>query len=143
MDYFGLWLNNVLVDSWCKGVVSWMWCIKVLMYFEIELMGIVCECVEDEVINVFVCNLYDLLMVVFVGLCVMMGFDSGLCIGVKVVVVDGIGKLVVMDIIYLYIGQVVKVVIVIVVLCEKYYVELVVIGNGMVLCEIECFYFDV
>lgn len=113
------------------------------MYFEIELMGIVCECVEDEVINVFVCNLYDLLMVVFVGLCVIMGFDLGLCIGVKVVVVDVIGKLVVIDIIYFYIGQVVKVVVVVVVLCEKYNVELVVIGNGIVLCEIECFFFDV
>lgn len=104
MDYFGLRLNNVSADSWRKGVVSWTWRIKVLMYLEIELMGIVRERAEDEVINVFVRNLYDLLMAVFVGLRVTMGFDSGLRIGVKVAVVDVIGKLVAIDIIYSYIG---------------------------------------
>lgn len=143
MDYFGLRLNNVSADSWRKGVVSWTWRIKVLMYLEIELMGIVRERAEDEVINVFVRNLYDLLMAVFVGLRVTMGFDSGLRIGVKVAVVDVIGKLVAIDIIYSYIGQVVKVAMIVVALCEKYNVELVAIGNGIVFREIERFYFDV
>lgn len=62
-----------------------------MFYLEIELLGELWECVEVEVICVFVYNLKDLLMVVLVGFCVIMGFDFGLCIGVKVVVVDVIG----------------------------------------------------
>lgn len=66
-------------------------------------MSVMKECVEIEVIEVFVINLKDLLMVVLVGFCVILGFDLGLCIGCKVVVVDVTGKVLVIDMIYLYV----------------------------------------
>lgn len=70
---------------------------------EIEFFSVFCECVEEEVIEVFVKNLNDLLMVVFVGVKIIMGLDLGLRIGVKVVVVDSMGKVVVINIIFLYV----------------------------------------
>lgn len=72
------------------------------MYMEIELMGVMKEWVEIEVIEVFVINLKDLLMVVLVGLRVIFGLDLGLWMGFKIVVVDFIGKVLVIEIIYLY-----------------------------------------
>lgn len=73
-----------------------MWKIKLSFYFENEFLGVMCEKVEIGVIDVFVKNLKDLLMVVFVGLCIILGFDFGLCIGCKIVVVDSIGKFLIM-----------------------------------------------
>lgn len=80
-----------------------MWKIKIVLYMEIEFFSILCERVEEEVIEVFVKNLNDLLMVVLVGVKIIMGLDSGLCIGVKVVVVDKIGKVLVINMIFFYV----------------------------------------
>ncbi|MCZ6914413.1 MAG: hypothetical protein O7C59_08180 [Rickettsia endosymbiont of Ixodes persulcatus] len=51
---------------------------------------------------VFVTNLKDLLLVALVGIWMMLGLDFGFWIGVKVVVVDDIGKVVDTCVIFLY-----------------------------------------
>lgn len=139
VECFGLFNQGCVVDKWLVEVVCWIWKVKFYIYLEIDLFGEFCDGVEDEVISVFVCNLYDLLLVVLVGLCVIFGFDLGLCIGVKVVVVDVIGKLLDIVIVYLYVlkNQWDQIFVVFVVLCVKYQVELIVIGNGIVSCEID------
>lgn len=131
--------QGCVVDCWLLDVCCLIWCVKLYIYLLLDLFNQVCEKVEVEVIVVFGDNLKDLLLVVFVGLKIVFGLDLGICIGCKIVVVDVIGKLVVIDIIYLYelccqweqLLQMIKQ------LCVKYNVELIVIGNGIVSCEID------
>lgn len=100
--YVGIENKGCLVDKWLLDVCCWCWCVKVQLYIEIELFMQLCEFVEVEVIKIFGCNLYDLLLVVLVGFKVVMGIDLGICMGCKIVVVDYIGKLLEMVMIYLY-----------------------------------------
>ncbi|WP_370559941.1 Tex family protein [Edwardsiella tarda] len=142
-DHLGLHLGQAPADAWRKAVVSWTWRVKVLLHLETELMGALRERAEEEAINVFARNLHDLLMAAPAGLRATMGLDPGLRTGVKVAVVDATGKLVATDTIYPHTGQSAKAAASVAQLCQKYGVELVVIGNGTASRETERFYADV
>lgn len=115
-------------------------------------IGLVIECefcnelsvvVNEQVIKVFGDNLYYLLMQVLLKGCVVLGFDFVYWMGCKLVVMDVNGKFLDKFVIYLYkLVLIVKWEVVVgefKVFLEKYYVEMIVIGNGMVFCEFEEF----
>jgi uncharacterized protein len=81
-------------DDWLAEVMRWSWRVKLYSQLETELLGRVREMAEDEAINVFARNLRSLLMASPAGARTTLGLDPGLRTGVKVVVVDGTGKLV-------------------------------------------------
>lgn len=81
-------------DDWLAEVMRWSWRVKLYSQLETELLGRVREMAEDEAINVFARNLSSLLMASPAGARTTLGLDPGLRTGVKVVVVDGTGKLV-------------------------------------------------
>ncbi|MBH3010088.1 Tex family protein [Serratia ureilytica] len=142
INHLNLRLNNAPADAWRKAVVNWTWRIKVLLHLETELMGTVRERAEDEAINVFARNMYDLLMAAPAGMRATMGLDPGLRTGVKVAVVDATGKLVATDTVYPHTGQAAKAAAIVAALCIKHNVELVAIGNGTASRETERFYLD-
>lgn len=119
-------------DAWLIECATWTWKIKLFMKFELELIMKLRENAEEEAINVFANNLKHLLMAAPAGSRVTLGLDPGLRTGVKVVVVDGTGKLLAHTVIYPHaprddwdgsISTLAK-------LCKEFKVELVSIGNG-------------
>ncbi len=119
-------------DDWLAEVMRWSWRVKLYSQLETELLGRVRELAEDEAIHVFARNLRSLLMASPAGARTTLGLDPGLRTGVKVVVVDGTGKLVEHTTIYPHqprnqwqqsletLGRLVK----------DHGVELIAIGNG-------------
>lgn len=119
-------------DAWLIESATWTWKIKLFMKFELELIMKLRENAEEEAINVFANNLKHLLMAAPAGSRVTLGLDPGLRTGVKVVVVDGTGKLLANTAIFPHaprndwddsINVLAK-------LCKAFQVELVSIGNG-------------
>ncbi|MBL1377663.1 Tex family protein [Zobellella iuensis] len=126
-------------DTWLAGVISWTWRVKLSLQMETELLGQAREQAEEEAIRVFALNLQDLLMAAPAGARVTMGLDPGIRTGVKVVVVDGTGKLLEQATVYPFephkkveqslrtLGE----------LCRRHNVSLVSIGNGTASRETE------
>lgn len=126
-------------DQWLAGVISWTWRVKLSLQMENELLGQAREQAEEEAIRVFALNLKDLLMAAPAGARVTMGLDPGIRTGVKVVVVDGTGKLLEQATVYPFephkkveqslrtLGE----------LCRRHQVSLVSIGNGTASRETE------
>ncbi|WP_142995590.1 Tex family protein, partial [Zobellella denitrificans] len=126
-------------DQWLAGVISWTWRVKLSLQMETELLGQAREQAEEEAIRVFALNLKDLLMAAPAGARVTMGLDPGIRTGVKVVVVDGTGKLLEQATVYPFephkkveqslrtLGE----------LCRRHKVSLVSIGNGTASRETE------
>ncbi|PSJ42734.1 RNA-binding transcriptional accessory protein [Zobellella taiwanensis] len=126
-------------DPWLAGVISWTWRVKLSLQMETELLGQAREQAEEEAIRVFALNLKDLLMAAPAGARVTMGLDPGIRTGVKVVVVDGTGKLLEQATVYPFephkkveqslrtLGE----------LCRRHQVSLVSIGNGTASRETE------
>ncbi|WP_445401795.1 Tex family protein [Zobellella sp. An-6] len=126
-------------DQWLAGVISWTWRVKLSLQMETELLGQAREQAEEEAIRVFALNLKDLLMAAPAGARVTMGLDPGIRTGVKVVVVDGTGKLLEQATVYPFephkkveqslrtLGE----------LCRRHQVSLVSIGNGTASRETE------
>jgi len=121
-----------LADSWLLKVVQTTWKIKFYLKLELELISRLRDIAETEAINVFANNLKNLLMGAPAGSRTTLGLDPGIRTGVKVVVVDGTGKLLEHTVVYPHqprndwhgsIEVLNK-------LCVKHKVELVSIGNG-------------
>ena len=118
--------------QWLAEVCRWCWRVKLLMFFEMEIISVLRERAEAQAIDVFAKNLKDLLLSPPAGAKAVMGLDPGIRTGVKVAVIDKTGKVVGTDTIYPFeprrdvkgsldiLAQLVK----------RHQVELVAIGNG-------------
>ena len=84
---------NRPADQWLWETVESAWKIKLHAKLELELLTELRQQAEEEAIRVFKDNLKQLLMAAPAGQKVTLGLDPGLRTGVKVVVVDGTGKL--------------------------------------------------
>ncbi len=124
--------NKRPADAWLVETAAWTWRIKLFLKFELESMTRLRESAEEEAIKVFANNLKHLLMAAPAGSRVTLGLDPGLRTGVKVVVVDGTGKLLAHTAIFphaprndwdMSIKLLAK-------LCTEHKVDLVSIGNG-------------
>lgn len=119
-------------DAWLLETVAMTWRIRFHLKFELDLMMRLRESAEDDAITVFANNLKHLLMAAPAGSRVTLGLDPGLRTGVKLVVVDGTGKLLHHDLIYPHAprddwnGSIAK----LAKLCLEYKVDLISIGNG-------------
>ncbi len=81
------------VDPWFIKTLQWAWRVKIASHIEMDLTAQIRERADEEAIRVFSENLRDLLLAAPAGNRVTMGLDPGLRTGVKLVVVDGTGKL--------------------------------------------------
>ncbi len=119
-------------DIWLLETVSWTWKIKLFTKLETDLMLRLREQADEEAIGVFATNLKHLLMTAPAGSKVTMGLDPGLRTGVKVVVIDGTGKLLEYTTIFPHAprNQWNDSLITLGKLCQKHNVSLISIGNG-------------
>lgn len=119
-------------DAWLMETVSWTWKIRLFFKIELELMMNLREAAEEEAIKVFSNNLKHLLMAAPAGSRVTMGLDPGLRTGVKVVVVDGTGKLLANTTLFPHAprNDWDQSITVLAKLCKQLNVELISIGNG-------------
>lgn len=119
-------------DNWLLESARWAWRVKISMQLESELNLRLRESAEEEAIRVFGENMRDLLLAAPAGARTTLGLDPGLRTGVKVVVVDSIGKLVDTAVIYPHApkNQWDQSIHVLADLAKKHKVELVAIGNG-------------
>lgn len=119
-------------DAWLQDVVRWTWKVKLLAHLEAELLADLRDKAEEEAIRVFARNLNDLLMAAPAGPRATMGLDPGLRTGVKVAIVDATGQLLHHCSVFPHAprndwdGTIA----VLAVLCEKFNVDLISIGNG-------------
>ena len=129
---FGIQANGRPADDWLAGVVRWTWKVKLLTRLETDLLGRLREAAEEEAIRVFGRNLAELLLAAPLGPRGVLGLDPGLRTGVKVAVVDGIGKLLDTATIYPHVPrkQWDQSIATLAALCSRHGTELVAIGNG-------------
>lgn len=81
-------------QQWLAEVCRWCWRVKLLMFFEMEIVGALRERAETQAIEVFAANLKDLLLSPPAGPKSVIGLDPGIRTGVKVAVIDRTGKVV-------------------------------------------------
>jgi len=131
-DHFNLKNNGRPADSWIMQVVRWTWRVKLLSHVETDLVGKLREQAEDDAISVFAKNLKDLLLAAPAGAKTTLGLDPGFRSGVKVVVVKDSGDIAEHGVIYPHQpqNQWQQAIEVLALLCRKYEVDLVAIGNG-------------
>lgn len=119
-------------DTWLLETCLRTWRIKLFLKLEIELAMRLREEAEEEAIKVFASNLKNLLMMAPAGSRITLALDPGLRTGVKVVVIDGTGKLLANTTVFPHeprkdwaasAATLAK-------LCAQFNVELVSIGNG-------------
>jgi uncharacterized protein len=119
-------------DAWLLETCLRTWRIKLFLKLEVELVVKLREEAEEEAIKVFASNLKNVLMTAPAGSRVTLALDPGLRTGVKVVVMDGTGKLLAHTSIFPHAPRkdwdasgaaLAK-------LCAQFNVELVSIGNG-------------
>jgi len=129
---FGISDQGCSADAWLLECVRWAWRIKLSLQMETECNLKIRERAEEEAIRVFGDNLRDLLLAAPAGQLVTMGLDPGLRTGVKVVVVDGTGKLLDQETIYPHVPKRKwkDAIETLVRLTKKHGVQLVSIGNG-------------
>jgi len=97
---FGVSDRGRPADAWLKECVRWSWRVKLFTRLDLELMTRVREAAEEEAIRVFAGNLKDLLLAAPAGRLPIIGLDPGLRTGVKLALVDAIGKVVLTDTLY-------------------------------------------
>lgn len=131
-QHFGFHLTASSNDKWRQQVIGWAWRIKIAMHMETELMGAMKEQAETDAIEVFACNLKDLLMAAPAGPRATLGLDPGLRTGSKIAVVDSTGKVLATDTIYPNPPQkqTEKSARTLELLIKKHNVDLIAIGNG-------------
>ncbi len=131
-SHFGLTQKQRAADNWLLESARWAWRVKISMQLESELNLRLRESAEEEAIRVFGENMRDLLLAAPAGARSTLGLDPGLRTGVKVVVVDAIGKLVDTAVIYPHApkNKWDESIAVLAALAKKHQVELVAIGNG-------------
>ena len=131
-SHFNIKQKQRAADNWLLESARWAWRVKISMQLESELNLRLRESAEEEAIRVFGENMRDLLLAAPAGARCTLGLDPGLRTGVKVVVVDAIGKLVDTAVIYPHApknnwDQSISV---LAELAKKHKVDLVAIGNG-------------
>jgi len=131
-SHFGFAQQQRAADNWLLESARWAWRVKISMQLESELNLRLRESAEEEAIRVFGENMRDLLLAAPAGARCTLGLDPGLRTGVKVVVVDAIGKLVDTAVIYPHApkNQWDQSIHILADLAKKHKVELVAIGNG-------------
>lgn len=131
-NQFGIKDQKRSVDQWLLDTVIATWRIKVFLKLELELMTRLREVAEEEAIKVFANNLKHLLMAAPAGSRATLGLDPGLRTGVKVVVIDGTGKLLTNVTIFPHEprNEWQKSLTMLAELCKHFNVELISIGNG-------------
>ena len=131
-SHYGFAQKDRAADNWLLESARWAWRVKVSMQMESELNLRLRESAEEEAIRVFGENMRDLLLAAPAGARTTLGLDPGLRTGVKVVVVDSIGKLVDDAVIYPHApkNQWDQSIAVLAALAKKHKVDLVAIGNG-------------
>jgi uncharacterized protein len=136
---FGVADGGRAADAWLAESVRWAWRVKLGAQTETELNLKLRELAEEEAIRVFGENIRDLLLTAPAGARPTMGLDPGLRTGVKVVVVDGTGKLLEHATIYPHApkNQWDSSIATLAVLAARHGVELVSIGNGTASRETE------
>lgn len=119
-------------DIWLLETVNWAWRIKFFLKIELALTLQLRENSEEEAIKVFANNLRNLLMSSPAGSRVTLGLDPGLRTGVKVVVIDGTGKLLIHSVIFPHAprNDWDASLVALAKLCKQFQVELISIGNG-------------
>lgn len=119
-------------DKWLLEVVKWTWQVKLKVQLEVELITRMREESEQKAISVFAANLRDLLMMPPAGQRVTLGLDPGFKTGVKLVVVDGTGKLLHATAIFPHAPQNMRAdaIATLAKICSEYNVDLISIGNG-------------
>jgi uncharacterized protein len=119
-------------EQWLAEVCRWCWRVKLLMFFEMETIGVLRERAQTQAIDVFARNLKDLLLSPPAGAKPVMGLDPGIRTGVKVAVIDKTGKVVDTDTIYPFEPRrdVAASLRTLAELAKRHEVELVAIGNG-------------
>jgi len=131
-SYWNIKEEGRAADKWLNEVVRWTWRVKLASQLETALISRVREASEDSAIGVFANNLKDLLLAAPAGDKVTLGLDPGLRTGVKAVVVDATGKLLITETIFPHVPHnkwqaasalLVK-------WCQTYQIQLVAIGNG-------------
>ncbi len=131
-EKFGIKNKNRASDKWLIDIIHATWRIKFFLKLELSMIMQLNENADVEAIKVFANNLRHLLMSSPAGSRVTLGLDPGLRTGVKVVIVDGTGKLLFHASIFPHaprndwdasIAILAK-------LCKQFNVELVSIGNG-------------
>lgn len=132
MEAFGIQQKNRPADNWLMETANLAFKIKLFLKLELELIMRLREQADEEGIKVFANNLKHLLMTAPAGSRVTLGLDPGLRTGVKVVVIDGTGKLLMHTAIFPHaprndwdasLSVLHKI-------CTEYKVELVSVGNG-------------
>ena len=119
-------------EQWLAEVCRWCWRVKLLMFFEMEIISVLRERAETQAIEVFANNLKDLLLSPPAGPKAVMGLDPGIRTGVKVAVIDRTGKVVDTSTIYPFEPRrdVTGSLKTLAELATRHQVELVAIGNG-------------
>lgn len=132
LTHFNIENQNRPADAWLIEAARLTWKIKFTLKFELEAFAQLHEIAETAAIKVFASNLKNLLMAAPAPAHITMGLDPGLRTGVKVVVVDGTGKLLTHDVIYPHaphhawqasLSKLTQI-------CKAYHVTLISIGNG-------------
>lgn len=136
---FGIASSGRPADEWLLETVRLAWKGKLLGRIESDQRSRLREAAEAEAIQVFSRNLKDLLLAAPAGPRATIGLDPGLRTGVKVVVVDGTGKLLETATIYPHPprGQWAESKRTLADLARKHRAELVSIGNGTASRETE------
>ena len=119
-------------DQWLAEVCRWTWRVKLLMFFEMEIIGVLRERAEAQAIDVFAANLKDLLLSPPAGAKAVLGLDPGIRTGVKVAAIDPTGKVVETATIYPFEPRrdVTGSLRTLAELAKRHQIELVAIGNG-------------
>ena len=119
-------------EQWLAEACRWCWRVKLLMFFEMEIIGVLRERAETQAIDVFANNLKDLLLSPPAGAKAVLGLDPGIRTGVKVAVIDKTGKVVDTNTIYPFEPRrdVEGSLRTLAELAKRHHIELVAIGNG-------------
>jgi len=131
-QYFGIRKEGRSADVWLQACAKWAWKVKISLHIEMDILTRLREEAEDEAILVFSKNLRDLLLAAPAGTRATLALDPGFRSGVKVAVIDEVGKLCEFETIYPHVPQRKwdQSVEILARLCRKHKVELISIGNG-------------
>jgi uncharacterized protein len=126
-------------DAWLMEVARWTWRVRLSVHVVGELLSELREAAEAEAIRVFAANLRDLLLAAPAGHRACLGRDPGLRTGVKVVALDGTGKLLEQTTIYPHAPQNRwrESIATLAALARRHASDLVAIGNGTASRETE------
>ncbi len=126
-------------DAWLLEVARWTWRVRLSLHVVGDLLADLREAAEAEAIRVFAANLRDLLLAAPAGHRACIGLDPGLRTGVKVVALDGTGKLLEHATIYPHAPQNrwAESIVVLQRIAARHGSELVAIGNGTASRETE------